>query len=138
MRRRIADVRRVHSVHRELYAELARPDFLHDVGQKESDALAAMTQRLDRAGEAISYAREMLLGTFEVHMTRVAQRTNDVMRILTVASVILLPSVVIAGIMGMNFKVGLFDNPNLFWVVIGLMVALALATIAVARQRGWL
>jgi Mg2+ and Co2+ transporter CorA len=38
----------------------------------------------------------------------------------------------------MNFKVGLFDNPDLFWVVIALMVALALATLAIARQRGWL
>jgi magnesium transporter len=138
MRRRIAGVRRVHSMHRELYAELARPDFLPEVGTHESDALAAMTQRLDRAGEAISYAREMLLGTFDVHMTRVAQRTNDVMRILTLASVILLPSVVIAGIMGMNFKIGLFENPNLFWVVIGAMVALELLSLAIARQRGWL
>ena len=49
------------------------------------------------------------------------------MRVLTLASVILLPSVVLAGIMGMNFKVGLFDNPNLFWVVIGLMVVMAAA-----------
>ena len=138
MRRRIAEVRRVHGAHRELFAELARPDFLPEVSQDETDALAAMTQRLDRAGEAISYVREMLLGTFDVHMTRVAQRTNDVMRVLTLASVILLPSVVIAGIMGMNFKVGLFENPNLFWVVIAVMVVLAIATLAIARQRGWL
>jgi magnesium transporter len=138
MRRRIAGLRRVHSLHRELYAELARPDFLPEAGRHDSEGLAAMADRLDRAGEAISYVREMLIGTFDVHMTRVAQRTNDVMRVLTLASVILLPSVVIAGIMGMNFKIGLFDNPNLFWVVIAVMVALALGTLAVARQRGWL
>ena len=40
--------------------------------------------------------------------------------------------------MGMNFKVWLFDEPNLFWAVIGTMVAMAAATLGVARWRGWL
>jgi Mg2+ and Co2+ transporter CorA len=80
----------------------------------------------------------MLIGTFDVHMTRTAQRTNDTMRVLTLASVVLLPSIVLAGVMGMNFRVGLFDNPNLFWVVVGLMAAMAVVTIGFARWRRWL
>ncbi len=80
----------------------------------------------------------MLIGTFDVHMTRTAQRTNDIVRVLTWASVILLPAVVVAGIMGMNFKVGIFDNPTFFWVVIGLMVIMAATTLLVARWRRWL
>ncbi|MGZ8475365.1 MAG: pyruvate, phosphate dikinase, partial [Candidatus Limnocylindria bacterium] len=43
---------------------------------------------------------------------------------LTLASIVLLPSVVVAGVMGMNFKVGLFDEPNLFWVMVGVTVAI--------------
>ncbi|HET9416701.1 MAG TPA: CorA family divalent cation transporter, partial [Candidatus Limnocylindria bacterium] len=65
-------------------------------------------------------------------------RTNDVMKVLTVASVILLPSAVIAGIMGMNFDVGVFDDPNNFYIVIGAMVVLAMSTLAIARWRRWL
>jgi hypothetical protein len=34
------------------------------------------------------------------------------MKVLTLTSVILLPGALIAGVMGMNFKVGLFDNPS--------------------------
>jgi magnesium transporter len=71
-------------------------------------------------------------------MTRTAQRTNDIMRVLTLVSVVLLPSVVLAGVMGMNFRVGLFENPDLFWVVIGLMGLMALSTLVWARWRGWL
>ncbi|HEX5040009.1 MAG TPA: CorA family divalent cation transporter [Candidatus Limnocylindria bacterium] len=138
MRRRIARCRRVAGLHREVFAELARPDFLPDLDDRESTALALVTDRLDRAYDALSNAREMLIGSFDVHMTRTAQRTNDIMRILTWASVILLPAVVIAGIMGMNFKVGFFDNPNVFFVVVGLMLALAVVTLLVARWRGWL
>ena len=138
MRRRIARVRRVIAAHNEVAAELSRPDFMPESARHGIDALTAVGKRLARAADAVANAREMLIGTFDVHMTRTAQRTNDTMRVLTLASVILLPSVVLAGVMGMNFKVGLFDNPNLFWVVIGAMLAMAAATLAVARWRRWL
>ncbi|MGZ8481430.1 MAG: CorA family divalent cation transporter [Actinomycetota bacterium] len=52
---------------------------------------------------------------------------------LTLASIVLLPSVVVAGVMGMNFKVGLFDEPNLFWVMVGVTVAMAIGALATAR-----
>jgi Mg2+ and Co2+ transporter CorA len=138
MRRRVARIRRLLSPHRELYAELSRPDFFGALEPSEADALASLTSRLDRAGEAIGHAREMLIGTFDIHMTRTAQRTNDIMRVLTLASVILLPSVVLAGVMGMNFRVGLFENPDLFWVVLLIMIVMALATVGVAKWRRWL
>jgi Mg2+ and Co2+ transporter CorA len=138
MRRRIAKVRRIVGRHREVFAELVRPDFVADMDEAQSRALAHEAERLTRASDAVSHVREMLIGTFDVHMTRTAQRTNDIMRVLTWTSVILLPGVVLAGIMGMNFKVGLFDNPNMFWVVIGFMIFTAVATLVVARWRGWL
>ena len=138
MRRRVAHVRRMLTPHREVYAGLTRPDFLPRLAESEERALTDATRRLERAVDAVADAREMLIGTFDVHMTRTAQRTNDVMKTLTLATVILLPAVVLAGVMGMNFKVSLFDYPGLFWVVIGIMAVLAIGTIVVARWRGWL
>jgi hypothetical protein len=35
----------------------------------------------------------------------------------------------LAGVMGMNFQIGLFENPNLFWVVIASMALFALTTL---------
>jgi magnesium transporter len=48
--------------------------------------------------------RDPLLGTFDIQANRTAQRTNDIVKILTVVSVLLLPTTVIAGFMGMNIK----------------------------------
>lgn len=138
MRRRIARVRRIVGRHREVFAELTRPDFLADLNERQSRAISHEAERLTRASEAIAHVREMLIGTFDVHMTRTAQRTNDIMRVLTWASVILLPAAVLAGIMGMNFKLDFFANPTFFWIVIGFMVLLATSTLLVARWRGWL
>lgn len=138
MRRRIARVRRLLSRHRDMYSEVGRPDFMPEIESREAEALAALTHRLERATEAVANSREMLIGTFDVHMTRTAQRTNDVMRLLTWVSVTLLPAAVLAGVMGMNFQVGLFENPNMFWVVLAFMVLFALTTLVVGRRRRWL
>lgn len=138
MRRRIARARHLVASHRELFAEIQRPDFMPEKEASDAELLSSVAQRLDRAGEAVANAREMLIGTFGVHMSRTAQRTNDIMKVLTLASVILLPASVVAGVMGMNFKVGLFENPDLFWAVIAGMAAIATGTIGFARWRDWL
>jgi magnesium transporter len=94
--------------------------------------------RLEKAIEATDNTREMLIGSVEVFMTQTAQRTNEVMKILTLVSVLLLPCAVIAGVLGMNFKVQIFDNPDLFWVAIALMAGLAATTLFVARRIHWI
>ena len=40
--------------------------------------------------------------------------------------------------MGMNFQLPFFDEAENFWIVIGAMVAFAVAILGVARWRGWL
>jgi Mg2+ and Co2+ transporter CorA len=60
------------------------------------------------------------------------------MRTLTLLSAVLLPAVVLGGIMGMNFKLGFFDDAANFWLVVGGMVALAATILGIARLRHWL
>jgi magnesium transporter len=60
------------------------------------------------------------------------------MKVLTLVTVILLPATVLGGIMGMNFQVGLFDQPWVFWVVIATMLGIAVLVLAVAHTRDWI
>lgn len=60
------------------------------------------------------------------------------MKVLTLVTVILLPATVLGGIMGMNFKVGLFDSAWIFWVVIAAMLGIAVVVLTVARNRAWI
>jgi Mg2+ and Co2+ transporter CorA len=60
------------------------------------------------------------------------------MKVLTLTSVILLPGALIAGVMGMNFKVGLFDDSSLFWVVLAVIVLIAPITIGLAKLWRWI
>jgi magnesium/cobalt transport protein CorA len=136
LRRRVAILRRTLAPHREAFAPLARPDFeLHeDIGS----IWPGLVERLERTLEAVENVRDLLVGSFDIHMGRLAQRTNEVMKVLTIVSSVLLPSVVLAGIMGMNFKLGFFEDPANFWLVIAAMLAMALTILGVAHWRRWI
>jgi Mg2+ and Co2+ transporter CorA len=60
------------------------------------------------------------------------------MKVLTLTSVILLPGALIAGLMGMNFKVGVFEDSWMFYVVLAVVLALAPLTVAIAKMRDWI
>ena len=136
LRRRIGTIRRTLTPHRLAFAALARPEMeLHDeLGQP----WPALTDRLDRTIDAIESLRDLLLGTYDIHMGRSAQHANEIMKRLTLLSAVLLPAVVLAGIMGMNFKVGFFENTDIFWVVVGAMIIFGVTLLATARWRRWL
>jgi magnesium transporter len=135
VRREVAVLRRALSPQREVFYALERPGLV--LGDSESAAWPQLADRFRQAVEAVENARELLVGTFDIVISRQGERTNDVMRVLTVISSVLLPSVVIAGVMGMNFKPGFFDDPQNFFLVIGAMVVLAIVILLFARLRHW-
>ena len=88
--------------------------------------------------EAAREAKESTRGSFDLLVARIGQRTNDIVKLLTLVTVILLPASVLAGVMGMNFKVGLFDLVWMFWAVIGAMLGIAVLVLSIARNRRWI
>jgi Mg2+ and Co2+ transporter CorA len=96
-----------------------------------------MVERLERAIDATENARDLLFGSFDLYLGRASQRTNDVMKALTLISAIFLPGIILAGVMGMNFKLVFFDDPSNFFIVVAGMVGASLVILAIARWRHW-
>jgi Mg2+ and Co2+ transporter CorA len=138
LRRRVRELRRALSPQREALALLSHPESELLTDSRAVDDYQRLAGQLERALEAVDTAREMIVGSFDIFMTRTAQATNEIMKRLTIVSVLLLPGAVIAGIMGMNFKVGLFDVTWMFWVTLGLMALLAAGTLVVAKRKKWI
>ncbi len=140
VRRRVSELRRLLARHRSLYAALAATGTRGAVEDSPgTDALVAVAARFSSAIAAVESSRDVVLGSFDVYMTRTAQRTNDVMKALTLVTVLLLPGSLIAGLLGMNVSVPLpQDDPRSFWLVVGGVLGLALLIVLVARRRGWL
>jgi len=92
-----------------------------------------------RISETIDVERDMMAGTMEAYLSVVANRTNDIMKVLTVFSAIMLPLTLIAGIYGMNFE----HMPELHWLhgypfALGLMAATAAVMIVWFWRNGWI
>ena len=83
--------------------------------------------------------RDLISGSLDAYMSVVGNRMNEIMKVLTIFSAIMLPLTFIAGLYGMNF-----DNlPELHWaysyfVVLGLMLFIAVAMLFFFWRRGWL
>ena len=136
LRRRAAMLRRSLVPQRETFSPLSRPDFeLHeDLGKP----WPGLVDRLEQAIAGVERIRELLVGSSDIYLGRMAQRSGDVMKALTILSAVLLPAVVLAGVMGMNFKLGFFDDPSHFWIVVAGMLGLAGLILGVARVWRWI
>ena len=120
LRRRIARLRRVLSSQRDVFAAFRTPDFGVIATGQDSEAFHALAVRFDDALQSVDDSRDGLLGSFDIFMTRTGQRTNEIMKILALATVLLLPGSLIAGLLGMNVTVPLGkDDPMSFWLVVG-------------------
>lgn len=136
VRRRIGAVRRTIAPHRDALAAMARPEMR--VEETIGQPWPGLGARLESVLHAIDGLRDALLGTFDLHMARAVHRANVVMKTLTLVSAVLLPSALLAGIMGMNFPLPLFDDPDNFVIVLLSMFMLALLILGVARWRRWI
>jgi magnesium transporter len=89
--------------------------------------------------ELIDSSREMASDMAEAYLSNVSHRTNEIMKVLTLMASIFIPLTFVAGIYGMNFQ----NMPELqsrigYFVVLGVMVAIAIVMVLYFRRRGWL
>ncbi|MFO7799192.1 magnesium/cobalt transporter CorA [Rhodohalobacter sp.] len=88
--------------------------------------------------------REMVFGLYDMYMSGLSNRMNEVMKVLTIIATIFIPLTFIAGIYGMNFNpdVSPLNMPELSWYYgypfsIGLMVILTGGMIYYFKRKGW-
>jgi magnesium transporter len=138
MRREVGVLRRALAAHRSALVALTHPE-LEALGDNASgERFVSLLRRFESTVQEARDAREAIVGSFDVLIARTGHRTNGIMKVLTLTSVILLPGALIASVMGMNFKVGLFNNPWLFYVVVGFIVLIAPLTLGLAKVRKWI
>ena len=85
--------------------------------------------------DTVEMLRDLLTGALDVYLSSVANRTNQVMKVLTVLGTVALPAVVVSSTYGMNIK-GLpwAESPHALWIVGG-MVALTTGTLLWVLKR---
>jgi magnesium transporter len=92
----------------------------------------------ERIWDLLDNYKEVVEGLEQTNESVISHRQNNVLRILTVFSVVLLPLTLISGIFGMNVDFPGFGTAEAFWVIVGVMLGLALSLIGFFRYKRWL
>src|SRR6478672_2210059 len=92
----------------------------------------------ERIWDMLENYKEVVEALAETNESVISHRVNDILRVLTSISVIVLPLTLLASIWGMNVAVPGEENMTAFWVVVGMMVVLLVGMVAYFRKRGWL
>jgi len=93
---------------------------------------------LQQALLTLESTREMIVSSFEIYTTWTAHETNKVMKLLTVASVALLPPTLVAAVMGMSSLPTILATPQAFEISLTAMVLLVGTALVAARRRNWI
>jgi magnesium transporter len=137
-RRRLVVLRRIGRPQREAVRDLATvesPFVSADVRTYLRDTLDHISQVI----ELTDSSHEMSVGLMEIYLSNVGQRTNEIMKVLTLMASIFIPVTFIAGVYGMNFE----NMPELHssWgypIALGLMAGVAVGMLLYFRHHGWI
>jgi magnesium transporter len=80
----------------------------------------------------------VIVGLEETNEAVIGHNLNDILRVLTSISVVILPLTLIASVMGMNSWVPFEHNEVGFFVVLGVMAAILIGMVAFFKSRRWL
>lgn len=143
IKRELIMLRRVLWPQREVINRLLRDDF----EQIKDDTLVYLRDCYDHTIQILDLLetyRDMTGSMLDIYLSSVSNRTNEVMRVLTVIATIFIPLTFIAGVYGMNFdrNAGRLSMPELGWpygylAVWLVMIGIAVFMLAMFRKRGW-
>ncbi len=90
--------------------------------------------------DTVETFRDMISGMFDLYLSSVSNRMNEVMKVLTIIATIFIPLTFVAGIYGMNFEHmpelrWHWVYPRAFWIV---MAGIAGFMIYYFRRKRWL
>ena len=92
----------------------------------------------ERIWDLLDNYKEVVEALEDTNESVISHRQNDVLRFLTVVTVILLPLTLITGIFGMNVHFPGFETAAAFWAICGFMLGLAIGLTAFFRWKRWL
>jgi magnesium transporter len=92
----------------------------------------------ERIWDMLENYKEVVEALADTNESVISHRVNDILRVLTSISVIVLPLTLIASLWGMNVGVPGEGDPEDFFAVVGGMLVILLAMLSYFRRRGWL
>jgi magnesium transporter len=138
LRRSVARLRRISTRQLDVLYRISHGEF-PQIPEQILPFYRDVHDHLQRISDLSENYRDLIAGLFDIHFSVIANKTNDVMKVMTLISTIMLPLSLIAGIYGMNFEnMPELKTRNGYFVVLGTMIVVGLAFVAYFWRKGWI
>jgi magnesium transporter len=138
LRRDIVQLKRTVLPQKEALARLSHPGW-ELISEKATVYFADIHDHLIRINDLADSHREILNSSLEAYYSSVHTKTNEIIKFLTIITVLFIPPTFLVGLWGMNF-----DNmpelrlENGYFVALGFIGAIILSLIFFFRNKKWL
>lgn len=121
-------------------------EIINGILRSDSDLINDRTEKyfkdvydhIVQANELAENYRDMMINLQDLYLSNVNLKMNEVMKVMAVVTCLLAPATVIGGIFGMNFgKIPFLNNPEGFYLAVGVMLLIPVIMIWIFRKRGW-
>lgn len=139
VKRDVALLRRILTPQRDVISRLARREFV-DISTEMAFRFRDIYDHLVRMVDDALVFQDRITGILEAHLSNVSNRLNEVMKVLTIVSVIFLPMMLLTGAFGMNMPLPRFPGSDAaqFWWIAGICVIIAAVMIGYFRRKRWM
>ena len=123
--------------HRAVFAAYLRPDFTWIAGQEIEEYYEDLDTRLARLLDQLAGNRETVNGSFEIYVSQMAHRTNQIIRVLTVVSTLLFSASVLISLFGASIQAVSGYAPLTFAAMLVAICIVSGLALWLFRTRKW-
>jgi magnesium transporter len=138
LKRGVLRLRRISAKQREVILRMSRGEFPL-IDQQMLPFYRDVHDHIVRVTDLAESYRDLISGSLEAYLSVVSNRMNEIMKVLTIFSAIMLPLTFIAGVYGMNFdNMPELHSRNGYYAVWGIMIVVAVGMLGLFWRAGWL
>jgi len=137
LKREILNLRRIVGPQREVIAQLSRGD-IEFIREKNRVYFRDVLDHLSRTVEMLEIYRDLAQGARDIYLSSISLHMNEIMKTLTIISVVCLPLTIVTSFFGMNFEVGWLVKPWAFTIALMFMASMVTVLLYLFRKRHWL
>lgn len=97
-----------------------------------------LVDHVEKIWDTLENYKELIEGVHDAHQSLLSNKINDIMRILTIFSVIILPLTLISGIYGMNISLPLGSHAFAFIIIVVSMFIISIGMLVYFKYKDWI
>lgn len=139
VRRNIVNLRKIMQAHKNIIKKLMDSRTKFFMPDQTNIYFANILDRTKDIWDLLETQKENINAFQETNESLISNKSNDIMRILTIISVIIIPATLLSSIFGMNVQyMPIVNQPYDFWLILGIMLCIMLCFLAFFRKKDWL